>query len=65
MISTAILLLVVASLRPARGGIKYPDCASGPLRSNLVCNTSATPEARAQALVAAMSNSEKLANMIK
>ncbi len=50
---------------PARGGIKYPDCANGPLKSNLVCDFTAAPEARAAALVATMSNSEKLANLIK
>ena len=50
---------------PVRGGVKYPDCANGPLKSNLVCDSSAAPEARAAALVAAMSNSEKLANLIK
>lgn len=50
---------------PVRGGVKYPDCANGPLKSNLVCDSSANPEARAAALVAAMSNSEKLANLIK
>src|SRR4051812_36763235 len=58
--------LVLATLcAPVRGGLKYPDCANGPLKSNQVCNTSASPETRASALVAAMSNSEKLANLVK
>jgi len=64
LLSAGWLLL---ALLPAavRGGVKYPDCVNGPLKSNLVCDTSATPEARAAALVAAMSNSDKLANLIK
>jgi beta-D-xylosidase 4 len=60
-----IVLTFVAIAAPARGGVTYPDCANGPLRSNLVCNTSAAPEARAAALVGAMNNNEKLANLIK
>jgi hypothetical protein len=63
-LSSACLLLA-ALPELARGGLSYPDCTSGPLKSNLVCSTSATPEARAKALVAAMSNGEKLANLIK
>jgi len=59
------VLAVLALSAPALAGITYPDCAGGSLKSNLVCNTSATPEARAKALVAAMSNSDKLANLIK
>ncbi|KAK3380672.1 glycoside hydrolase superfamily [Lasiosphaeria ovina] len=65
MVRLAITGLVLAALcAPVRGGLKYPDCASGPLKSNLVCNTSAAPEARASALVAAMSNSDKLNNLV-
>lgn len=61
----ALTLTLVALVVPARGGVKYPDCANGPLKSNLVCDSSAAPEARAAALVATMSNTEKLANLIK
>ncbi|GAB1318406.1 xylan 1,4-beta-xylosidase [Madurella fahalii] len=57
-------LAFAALIAPARAGVKYPDCANGPLRSNLVCDTSADPAARAAALVAAMNNNEKLANLI-
>lgn len=60
-LALALGVLVV----PARSGVTYPDCANGPLRSNVVCDTSAAPEARAAALVAAMNNNEKLANLIK
>ena len=60
------LLVAVLSLStPTRAGVKYPDCTSGPLKSNAVCDTKAAPEARASALVAAMSNSDKLANLVK
>lgn len=62
---SALTLSLVALAVPARGGVKYPDCANGPLKSNLVCDSSAAPEARAAALVAAMSNNEKLTNLIK
>jgi len=62
---SAIGLVVTALCVPVRGGVKYPDCASGLLKSNLVCATSAAPAARASALVAAMSNSDKLANLVK
>ncbi|KAK4040665.1 glycoside hydrolase [Parachaetomium inaequale] len=61
---SAFALFLGALVVPARSGVTYPNCANGPLRSNLVCDTSAAPEARAAALVAAMSNNEKLANLI-
>lgn len=63
--STAGYLVVAALLAPVRGGVTYPDCVNGPLKSNVVCDTSASPEARATALVAAMSNNDKLANLVK
>jgi hypothetical protein len=58
-------LLVGIFAAPVWAGLTYPDCSNGPLKSNLVCNTSAAPAARASAVVAAMSNSDKLANLIK
>lgn len=61
----ALALALAMLVAPARGGVKYPDCANGPLRSNLVCDTSAAPAARAAALVAAMNTNEKLDNLIK
>jgi len=62
---SAISLLLAVLAAPVRGGVKYPDCASGALKSNKVCDASAAPAARAMAVVAAMSNSEKLANLVK
>ncbi|KAK3111106.1 hypothetical protein LTR53_013973 [Teratosphaeriaceae sp. CCFEE 6253] len=46
--------------------LHYPDCVNGPelLTSNLVCDTSASPAARATALIAAFNITEKLANLL-
>ncbi|KAH8895358.1 glycoside hydrolase family 3 protein [Thozetella sp. PMI_491] len=41
---------------------EFPDCTKAPLSKNQVCDTSLSPWARASALVAAMSQSEKIAN---
>lgn len=46
-------------------GFTYPDCQNGPLSQNVVCDTKASPAARATALVQGMENSEKLANLYK
>jgi beta-D-xylosidase 4 len=62
---SVLALSVGALVVPVKGGLKYPDCVNGPLKTSVVCDTSAAPEARASAVVAAMSNSEKLANLIK
>ncbi|KAK8179615.1 beta-xylosidase [Phyllosticta citribraziliensis] len=40
----------------------FPDCENGPLKENLVCDTTATPKARAAALVAALTLEEKFSN---
>lgn len=37
----------------------FPDCTSGPLASNAVCNTSASVRDRAQGLVTALTLAEK------
>jgi beta-D-xylosidase 4 len=63
-ISTTLAVLMVPSTA-ASIGFTYPDCINGPLKANIVCNTSAAPAARATALVKAMQNSEKLANLYK
>jgi xylan 1,4-beta-xylosidase len=66
MVLLSVLAVSLGALvAPVRSGVKYPDCENGPLRLNLVCDTSASPEARASALVAAMNNNEKLENLIK
>ncbi|KAJ8128797.1 hypothetical protein O1611_g4836 [Lasiodiplodia mahajangana] len=40
----------------------FPNCQSGPLASNQVCNTTLDPWSRAAALVAAFTTSEKISN---
>lgn len=43
----------------------YPDCRNGPLAKNGVCDSTLSPAARAAALVAAMTNEEKLQNLVR
>lgn len=43
----------------------YPDCASGILAGNQVCNATLSPAKRAAALVAEMTNDEKLENIVR
>lgn len=43
----------------------YPDCSKSPLASNKVCDRKLSPVQRAKALVAAMTNEEKLKNLIR
>ncbi|GAB1317102.1 hypothetical protein MFIFM68171_07312 [Madurella fahalii] len=42
----------------------YPDCRNGLLAQNQVCNSTVSPAQRAAALVAAMTNEEKLQNLV-
>ncbi|KAK3937745.1 glycoside hydrolase [Diplogelasinospora grovesii] len=42
------LLLLAYALGGAEAGARYPDCSNGPLKSNVVCDTSAAPEAPRQ-----------------
>lgn len=44
---------------------KYPDCTSGPLAENKVCDRTLPPAERAAALVAALTNEEKLQNLVR
>ena len=43
----------------------FPDCVNGPLKSNKVCDVTASPADRASALVQAMQSSEKLLNIVR
>lgn len=43
----------------------YPDCVNGLLAENAVCDTALSPQARAAALVAAMTEEEKLQNLVR
>lgn len=56
----AVLLLANAAI-----GDRYPNCVSGPLRNNSVCQMGLDPAQRATALVAAMTIEEKLVNLVE
>jgi xylan 1,4-beta-xylosidase len=43
----------------------YPDCKNGLLAKNKVCDVTLSPPERAAALVAALTNEEKLDNIIR
>lgn len=43
----------------------YPDCNNGLLAQNKVCDSTLSPAQRAAALVAAMTNDEKLQNLVR
>jgi beta-D-xylosidase 4 len=43
----------------------YPDCKNGLLAKNKVCDTTLSPPERAAALVAALTNEEKLVNIMR
>ncbi len=43
----------------------YPDCQTGLLATNKVCDTTLSPPVRAAALIAAMNITEKLQNLVR
>ena len=51
----------------ARAVMQFPDCVGGPevLTDNLVCDTSASPAERAEALIDAWNITEKLVNLVE
>ncbi|SPO01877.1 related to xylan 1,4-beta-xylosidase [Cephalotrichum gorgonifer] len=53
---------VVAQERPPR--TTFPDCVDGSLASNAICDQSASPAARASALIGLMNTEEKLQNLV-
>jgi xylan 1,4-beta-xylosidase len=60
-ISTVAVLGWIASKATALG----PDCVNGALKSNKVCDTTASPADRAAALVNALQQQEKLNNLVR
>lgn len=62
---SAARLVTVVSLAPVVFAALPPDCVSGPLASNKICDATAEPEERAAALVAAMTTDEKLRNLVR
>ncbi len=67
MKSSCILALGVVGYASAQNKAfqSYPDCVNGLLAKNKVCDTSLSPPQRAAALVAALTNDEKLQNIIR
>lgn len=59
--SALVALLASGALVAAIG----PDCVNGALKSNKICDTTASPSDRAAALVAAMQQQEKLDNLVR
>lgn len=61
MALSSLLLLPLAGVAAAQVDIGhlFPDCASGPLSDNDVCNSELSPGERARALVAALRTEEK------
>ncbi|KAI0097224.1 glycoside hydrolase superfamily [Nemania sp. FL0031] len=55
-------IFFVALLATSAWARDFPNCQSGPLASNQVCNTTLDPWSRAAALVAAFTTSEKISN---
>jgi len=61
LLSTMVRLSLATQvlLAEAASAALFPDCQNGPLSNNTVCDTTASVTARAQALVAALTNEEK------
>jgi hypothetical protein len=61
------VLLVLGSAASVLAANACPpsDCTKAPLKNNKVCDTSLSPTERAAALVAAMTQSEKIANLVR
>ncbi|EKM50841.1 glycoside hydrolase family 3 protein [Phanerochaete carnosa HHB-10118-sp] len=57
-----ILVVFAAASRAALAA--FPDCVNGPLKDNLVCNPSADPTSRANALVDALTLEELVNNTV-
>lgn len=62
--AVCVALLSIPAPSTASSG-PYPDCVNGPLKSNKVCDATASPADRASALVAVMTADEKLKNIIR
>ncbi|KAK0752952.1 beta-xylosidase [Schizothecium vesticola] len=60
----AFLVLGSAASVLAANACPPSDCSKAPLKNNKVCDTSLSPTERAASLVAAMTQSEKIANLV-
>jgi len=61
--ATYVVGLLLLASQPSSATL--PDCVNGPLKSNKVCDVTASPADRASALVDAMESSEKLQNIVR
>ncbi|KAJ3563995.1 hypothetical protein NP233_g8585 [Leucocoprinus birnbaumii] len=59
---TAITLAIVANTALAQFNYSFPDCANGPLKSTVVCDTSKSPATRARALIQMFTDEELTQN---
>ena len=59
MALTVLTTLGLLATGASAAGNLFPDCQNGPLASNGVCDTKASPAERAQALVKAFTTEEK------
>lgn len=61
MILTSLVgLLTAVAAAQGHNGQPFPDCETGPLRNNTVCNTGATVKERAQSLINILTLQEKV-----
>lgn len=61
----AATLVALVLLRYKSAVLALPDCTSSPLKSNKICDVTASPASRAAALVDAMQTQEKLDNLVR
>ncbi|KAJ7089098.1 beta-xylosidase [Mycena epipterygia] len=62
MLPAYFAIPVITSIAPAYAPYSFPDCTSGPLAHTTVCDTSADPITRAEALIAMFTTSELISN---
>lgn len=58
------VFLAIALATPRSVFAAFPDCANGPLKSNLVCDPSSDPVSRARALVNELTLEEMANNTV-
>lgn len=64
VMKSLFLLLLGTGVTVTAQNQRFPDCASGKLAENDVCNTALPPSERAAALVAVLTDNEKLQNLV-
>lgn len=59
---TAATIAAIANIASAQFNYSFPDCANGPLKSTVVCDTSKDPATRARALIQMFTDEELTQN---